>query len=83
MLAEDFLSIVGGPINPKARTYPKEMIQTGVSTVDVMNSLVRGQKLPLFSAAGLPHNEIAAQITRQSGLVKGIDPPISRAGQGY
>lgn len=73
VLAEDFLSIVGGPINPKARTYPKEMIQTGVSTVDVMNSLVRGQKLPLFSAAGLPHNEIAAQITRQAGLVRGKD----------
>jgi len=73
VLAEDFLSIVGGPINPKARTYPKEMIQCGVSTVDVMNSLVRGQKLPLFSAAGLPHNEIAAQITRQAGLVKGKD----------
>lgn len=73
VLAEDFLPIAGAPINPKARTYPKEMIQTGISTIDVMNSLVRGQKLPLFSAAGLPHNEIAAQICRQAGLVKGKD----------
>jgi len=73
VLAEDFLPIAGAPINPKARIYPKEMIQTGISTVDVMNSLVRGQKLPLFSAAGLPHNELAAQICRQAGLVKGKD----------
>lgn len=73
VLAEEFLPIAGAPINPKARTYPKEMIQTGVSTIDVMNSLVRGQKLPLFSAAGLPHNEIAAQVCRQAGLVKGKD----------
>ena len=64
VLAEDYLPIAGAPINPKARTYPKEMIQCGVSTVDVMNSLVRGQKLPLFSAAGLPHNEIAAQVSK-------------------
>ncbi|CAD7977047.1 unnamed protein product, partial [Amoebophrya sp. A25] len=73
VLAEEFLSIQGNPMNPKARVYPKEMIETGVSTIDVMNSLVRGQKLPLFSAAGLPHNEIAAQICRQAGLVKGKD----------
>lgn len=73
VLAEEFLPIAGAPINPKARTYPKEMIQTGISTIDVMNSLVRGQKLPLFSAAGLPHNEIASQICRQAGLVKGKD----------
>merc|ERR1711966_69797 len=53
--------------------YPKEMIQTGVSALDTMNSVVRGQKLPLFSAAGLPHNEIAAQIARQASLVKGKD----------
>ena len=46
------------------------MIQTGISTIDVMNSIARGQKIPLFSAAGLPHNEIAAQICRQAGLVK-------------
>merc|ERR1711935_905434 len=53
--------------------YPKEMIQTGISAIDTMNSVVRGQKLPLFSAAGLPHNEIAAQLCRQAGLVKGKD----------
>eukprot|EP00959_Pyramimonas_sp_CCMP1952_P033714 708199-Pyramimonas_sp.AAC.1 len=52
-------------INPSERTYPEEMIQTGISTIDVMNSIARGQKIPLFSAAGLPHNEIAAQICRQ------------------
>lgn len=49
------------------------MIQTGISTIDVMNSIARGQKIPIFSAAGLPHNEIAAQICRQSGLVKTRD----------
>merc|ERR1719163_1710068 len=60
-------------MNPKSRVYPKEMIQTGISAVDTMNSVVRGQKLPLFSAAGLPHNEIAAQVCRQASLVKGKD----------
>merc|ERR1712160_108921 len=59
ILAEDFLDINGSPMNPKARVYPKEMIQTGISTIDGMNSVVRGQKLPLFSAAGLPHMETA------------------------
>merc|ERR1711881_609290 len=73
VLAEDFLDINGAPMNPKARVYPKEMIQTGVSAIDTMNSVVRGQKLPLFSAAGLPHNEIAAQVCRQASLVKGKD----------
>lgn len=60
-------------INPSERTYPEEMIQTGISTIDVMNSIARGQKIPLFSAAGLPHNEIAAQICRQAGLVKKLE----------
>merc|ERR1711953_1572570 len=73
VLAEDFLDINGAPLNPKARVYPKEMIQTGISAIDTMNSVVRGQKLPLFSAAGLPHNEIAAQVCRQASLVKGKD----------
>lgn len=58
ILAEDFLDIQGQPINPCERTYPKEMIQTGISTIDVMNSIARGQKIPLFSAAGLPHNDV-------------------------
>eukprot|EP01068_Selenidium_serpulae_P006078 Selendium_serpulae@DN4286_c0_g1_i13.p1 len=56
-------------MNPYCRTYPKEMIQTGISAIDTMNSVVRGQKIPLFSAAGLPHNEIGAQICRQASLV--------------
>ena len=70
VLAEDYLDIQGKPINPYARVYPKEMIQTGISAIDVMNSIARGQKIPLFSAAGLPHNEIGAQIARQAGLVQ-------------
>ena len=70
VLAEDFLDINGQPINPAMRDYPKAMIQTGISAIDVMNSVARGQKIPLFSAAGLPHNEIAAQIVRQASLVQ-------------
>mmetsp|Transcript_32512 Transcript_32512/g.52671 ORF Transcript_32512/g.52671 Transcript_32512/m.52671 type:complete len:495 (-) Transcript_32512:181-1665(-) len=70
VLPEDYHDIQGKPINPQSRTYPEEMIQTGISTIDVMNSIARGQKIPLFSAAGLPHNEIAAQICRQASLVR-------------
>uniref|UniRef100_A0A7N5K5S5 Vacuolar proton pump subunit B n=1 Tax=Ailuropoda melanoleuca TaxID=9646 RepID=A0A7N5K5S5_AILME len=70
VLAEDYLDIMGQPINPECRIYPEEMIQTGISAIDGMNSIARGQKIPIFSAAGLPHNEIAAQICRQAGLVK-------------
>jgi len=70
VLAEDFLDIDGQPINPYRRVYPQQMIQTGISAIDTMNSIARGQKIPLFSASGLPHNEIAAQICRQAGLVK-------------
>ncbi|MFM7857525.1 MAG: V-type ATP synthase subunit B, partial [Flammeovirgaceae bacterium] len=73
VLAEDFLDIMGQPINPYRRVYPKEMIQTGISAIDVMNSIARGQKIPLFSANGLPHNEIGAQICRQASLVKHKD----------
>jgi V/A-type H+-transporting ATPase subunit B len=61
--------ITGSAINPAARTYPREFIQTGISTIDGLNSLVRGQKLPIFSASGLPHNRLAAQIVRQAKLV--------------
>lgn len=53
-----------------SKVYPEEMISSGISAVDTMNSIARGQKIPIFSAAGLPHNEIAAQICRQAGLVK-------------
>ncbi|GFP89067.1 v-type proton ATPase subunit b2 [Phtheirospermum japonicum] len=73
ILPEAYLDISGNSINPSERTYPEEMIQTGISTIDVMNSIARGQKIPLFSAAGLPHNEIAAQICRQAGLVKRLE----------
>jgi V/A-type H+-transporting ATPase subunit B len=60
--------INGSAINPAARNYPREFIQTGISTIDGLNSLVRGQKLPIFSASGLPHNRLAAQIVRQARL---------------
>ncbi|CAD8174075.1 unnamed protein product [Paramecium octaurelia] len=73
VLAEEFLDIQGQPINPFSRVYPQEMIQTGISAIDCMNSIARGQKIPLFSANGLPHNEIGAQIVRQASLVKGKD----------
>lgn len=76
VLAEDFLDIQGQPINPYNRVYPEEMIQTGISAIDTMNSIARGQKIPIFSAAGLPHNEIAAQICRQAGLVKKNDKGV-------
>jgi V/A-type H+-transporting ATPase subunit B len=58
----------GAPVNPAARTYPREFIQTGISAIDGLNSLVRGQKLPIFSGSGLPHNRLAAQIVRQARL---------------
>ena len=69
IVPEEYRDIMGVPINPSARVYPEEMIQTGISSIDVMTSISRGQKIPLFSGAGLPHNEIAAQIVRQAGLV--------------
>ena len=70
VFAEVYLDINGSPINPYARIYPEEMISTGISAIDTMNSIARGQKIPIFSASGLPHNEIAAQICRQAGLVR-------------
>lgn len=73
VLAEDYLDIQGQPINPCQRFVPEEMIQTGLSSIDTMNSIARGQKIPIFSAAGLPHNEIASQICRQAGLVKKLE----------
>jgi V/A-type H+-transporting ATPase subunit B len=68
-IAEDKQDVNGLPINPTARDYPKEFIQTGLSAIDGMNSLVRGQKLPIFSGNGLPHNTIAAQIARQARIL--------------
>ena len=69
ILAEAHLDINGLPMNPAARAYPAEFIQTGVSTIDGLNTLVRGQKLPIFSASGLPHAALAAQIARQAKVL--------------
>ena len=66
ILPEKRLDVNGLPMNPAARNYPQEFIQTGVSAIDGLNTLVRGQKLPIFSASGLPHAELAAQIARQA-----------------
>jgi V/A-type H+/Na+-transporting ATPase subunit B len=63
------LDISGNPMNPSAREFPAEFIETGISTIDGMNTLVRGQKLPIFSGSGLPHNELAAQIARQAKVI--------------
>jgi V/A-type H+-transporting ATPase subunit B len=66
IIPDQMLDINGQPMNPAARAYPNEFIQTGVSAIDGLNTLVRGQKLPIFSASGLPHAELAAQIARQA-----------------
>ena len=67
-LAERTVDVNGAPLNPVARAYPHDYLETGISAIDGMNTLVRGQKLPIFSGAGLPHNELAAQIARQAHL---------------
>ncbi len=69
IIPEAMKDINGSPINPQARDYPSEFIQTGISSIDGMNPLVRGQKLPLFSGSGLPHPRIAAQIARQATVL--------------
>ena len=69
ILAEEYRDINGLPMNPAARDYPNEFIQTGVSTIDGLNTLVRGQKLPIFSGSGLPHANLAAQIARQAKVL--------------
>ncbi|MDP3765773.1 MAG: V-type ATP synthase subunit B [Nanoarchaeota archaeon] len=69
VIPEKRLDIIGAAINPFARASPHDFIQTGISTIDAMNTLVRGQKLPLFSGSGLPHNEIALQIARQAKVI--------------
>ncbi len=66
IVPEDYLDVNGSPINPAARMPPSEPIETGISVIDGLNTLVRGQKLPIFSGSGLPHNRIAAQIVRQA-----------------
>jgi V/A-type H+-transporting ATPase subunit B len=69
IIPEKRIDINGNPINPYARDYPNEFIQTGISTIDGLNTLVRGQKLPIFSGSGLPHNRMAAQIARQAKVM--------------
>lgn len=69
ILAEKYLDINGMPMNPAARDYPSEFIQTGVSSIDGLNTLVRGQKLPIFSGSGMPHADLAAQIARQARVL--------------
>ncbi len=76
ILPEARKDINGLPMNPAARNYPQEFIQTGVSAIDGLNTLVRGQKLPIFSASGLPHANLAAQIARQA-KVRGTDEPFA------
>ncbi|MBI2079418.1 V-type ATP synthase subunit B, partial [Candidatus Micrarchaeota archaeon] len=72
VIPKERIDINGLPINPYSRDSPSEFIQTGISTIDAMNTLVRGQKLPIFSGAGLPHNNLAVQIARQA-KVRGTD----------
>jgi V/A-type H+-transporting ATPase subunit B len=69
-LAVERRDVAGSPINPTAREYPTSFIETGISAIDGLNTLIRGQKLPIFSASGLPHNELAAQITRQARILQ-------------
>ncbi len=69
IIPDKILDVAGTPINPSARQYPREFIETGVSTIDTLLTLVRGQKLPLFSGSGLPHNMLAAQIARQAKVL--------------
>jgi V/A-type H+-transporting ATPase subunit B len=76
ILPDKRMDINGLPMNPAARVYPAEFIQTGVSAIDGLNTLVRGQKLPIFSASGLPHANLAAQIARQA-KVRGTDEPFA------
>ena len=78
IIPEKTLNIGGVPMNPAARAYPSEFIQTGVSTIDGLNTLVRGQKLPIFSGSGLPHASLAAQIARQA-KVRGIDATVTKS----
>jgi V/A-type H+-transporting ATPase subunit B len=82
-LPEERRDVHGAPLNPASREYPSEFIQTGVSAIDGMNTLVRGQKLPIFSGSGLPHNELAAQIARQATIPgRGEEFAVVFAGMG-
>ncbi len=74
IFSSDFVDVNGLPINPYARAYPRDFIQTGISAIDGMNTLIRGQKLPIFSGNGLPHNRLAAQIVRQAKITSDNEP---------
>ena len=76
ILPEERRDINGVAMNPAARNYPSEFIQTGISAIDGLNTLVRGQKLPIFSASGLPHANLAAQIAKQAKVI-GTDEPFA------
>ena len=80
-LAEEFADINGQPINPTARVYPRDYIQTGISAIDAMNTLVMGQKLPIFSGNGLPHDQLAAQIVSQADLGAEADKERSQTAE--
>lgn len=80
IIPKKFLDINGLPINPCSRAYPSEFIQTGISAIDGMNPLVRGQKLPIFSGSGLPHAKIAAQIARQAKVLGNEEKPATNIG---
>ena len=77
LIPEKRMDINGEPLNPAARDYPSEFIQTGISAIDGLNTLVRGQKLPVFSGSGLPHAQLAAQIARQAKVL-GTDEQVCR-----
>ncbi|MEQ8213454.1 MAG: V-type ATP synthase subunit B, partial [Smithellaceae bacterium] len=69
VISDKMMNVNGLPINPWSREYPRDFIQTGISAIDGMNTLIRGQKLPIFSGSGMPHNRIAAQIARQARIL--------------
>lgn len=80
-LTDRYADVNGQPINPTARVYPRDYIQTGISSIDGLNTLLRGQKLPLFSGAGMPHDQLAAQIVRQATLGRVAGAPQTEAEQ--
>jgi len=80
-LTDRYADVNGQPINPTARVYPRDYIQTGISAIDGLNTLLRGQKLPLFSGAGIPHDQLTAQIVRQATLGRVAGAPQSESEQ--
>jgi len=80
-LTDHYADVNGQPINPTARVYPRDYIQTGISTIDGVNTLLRGQKLPLFSGAGMPHDQLTAQIVRQATLGREAGAPQTEGEQ--